>query len=1201
MRLTKKQIGGLVTTNIDRKQLRKYLLGGLPETDEAQVEERLLRDADFAEAFEIIEEELIDRFLRDTLPAKERMCLKQNFFKSPERQQKLRFLAAFNQQRPQPLPGRHLSQNFLRFYLPLAAGLLLILSLGVWQIFFHQRPSNKGLIALQTAFRNQRPLEARLSGFSYAPLLNQRGAPQQVDYVQRDRAASILFNEVSDDPNAASYHALGVYYLTDRQFDKAIDQFEKALALDPQNAQVHAELGAALLEKGKANSVADEGQGIEEFARSLEHLNRALEKNPSLLEALFNRALLYEYMLLPRQAEDDWRSYLEKDANSKWANEAREKLKALEAQKNRSSQSEVPAVEKFLNAYQLKDDEQAWDNISRSYSSAGNAVTNAILDSYLDLAVKGEDDAARGKLQALEYIGRLEIERASDRHTSELARFYQNTNRNRLPPLSLARAQMRSAYELFTQSQIDEAINSYQQARQTFEAAGDDAETILAEYRLGHCYLLKPDLEKSEKIFERLRSTCEQKHYKWLLSQSLYRTASIKLSGNEFSKAIDYANQSLELAEQIPDAFGSLWNLILLSDEYNSLNDARQSMRFLRRSLTLVEQGDAQPLQRWGIFTSIAFNLNSLNYHQAASEYQKEALRMALEMKRPLIVSRSYDYLGQTYGDLHLYDEALKCINLAFETSKNLSGESSGREMMANSALHAGDIYRQIGNYQQAIASYDQSIGLYDELNYPYFTYPAHKGKLLSYQAQGDDLSTEEELRTVLALFEKYRTQMRVESQRNTFFDVEQSIYDLAIDFTSTKKQDQLQAFNYSELSRARSLLDAMNESAPRVARVGDERAELSLSHISQPLSISDIQRRMPAQAQILQYAVLDDKLLIWVITRENFSVQAIKIESSALSEKIRAYVQHVKAVSDESEAQAAEQSAKALYDLLVKPVEASLDRGKLLCIVPDKSLHYLPFAALVSSLTGKYLMEDFRLETAPSASVFIACSEQAHLKARPVSEKLLSVGNPDFDRQRFQTLIPLKAAEQEAQTITDYYVASRLLLGRSAQEKLVRAESEKADVIHFALHYVVDDPSSMLSGLVLASTAQGKEADSSNDGMWLASEIYQTRLSRPRLVVLSACQTGVEYQYRGEGAVSIARTFIAAGVPVVVASLWPVDSESTAKLMVSFHLHRTHGHLSTPEALRQAQLELLNSDDKRYGLPYYWAAFTVIGGHSEF
>lgn len=84
----------MATTKKDRKQLRKYLLGGLPETDEPQVEQRLLRDADFAEAFEMVEEELIDQFLRDTLTAKERRWIRQNFLKSPERHQKLRFLAA---------------------------------------------------------------------------------------------------------------------------------------------------------------------------------------------------------------------------------------------------------------------------------------------------------------------------------------------------------------------------------------------------------------------------------------------------------------------------------------------------------------------------------------------------------------------------------------------------------------------------------------------------------------------------------------------------------------------------------------------------------------------------------------------------------------------------------------------------------------------------------------------------------------------------------------------------------------------------------------------------------------------------------------------------------------------------------------------------------------------------------------------------
>lgn len=108
-------------------------------------------------------------------------------------------------------------------------------------------------------------------------------------------------------------------------------------------------------------------------------------------------------------------------------------------------------------------------------------------------------------------------------------------------------------------------------------------------------------------------------------------------------------------------------------------------------------------------------------------------------------------------------------------------------------------------------------------------------------------------------------------------------------------------------------------------------------------------------------------------------------------------------------------------------------------------------------------------------------------------------------------------------------------------------------------------------------------------------------KLPHARLVVLSACQTGIERQYKGEGAVSIARPFLVAGVPLVVASLWPVDSEATEKLMVSFHQHRTRDQLTTATALRRAQQEMIAGADTRYREPYYWAAFTAIGGYTSY
>ncbi|HZG51406.1 MAG TPA: CHAT domain-containing protein, partial [Pyrinomonadaceae bacterium] len=88
---------------------------------------------------------------------------------------------------------------------------------------------------------------------------------------------------------------------------------------------------------------------------------------------------------------------------------------------------------------------------------------------------------------------------------------------------------------------------------------------------------------------------------------------------------------------------------------------------------------------------------------------------------------------------------------------------------------------------------------------------------------------------------------------------------------------------------------------------------------------------------------------------------------------------------------------------------------------------------------------------------------------------------------------------------------------------------------------------------------------------------------------------------YRGEGAVGLGRAFISAGVPLVVASLWPVDSESTAELMINFHRYRSRHGLATANALQRAQLDMITSPDGRNRTPFAWASFVTIGGYSSF
>jgi CHAT domain-containing protein len=140
-----------------------------------------------------------------------------------------------------------------------------------------------------------------------------------------------------------------------------------------------------------------------------------------------------------------------------------------------------------------------------------------------------------------------------------------------------------------------------------------------------------------------------------------------------------------------------------------------------------------------------------------------------------------------------------------------------------------------------------------------------------------------------------------------------------------------------------------------------------------------------------------------------------------------------------------------------------------------------------------------------------------------------------------------------------------------------------------------------MRSKLVLARESASGAKDGQAGGTLEPWEVYQMELPLTRLVVLSGCQTGIERQYNGEGPISFARAFIAAGVPLMVASLWTVDSDASAELMISFHRYRKRDSLPTAEALRRAQLDMLESQDPRYHRPYYWASFITIGGYAEF
>lgn len=1194
----------------EEKRIKSYLLGELAQDATQQLEERLLRDDDFIEHVRLIEDELVEDYERGDLSPHERERFETFFLSTPKRRRKVMFVRRMSKfageavmPAPAPQPLSWMSSLFMpRWRVAALAVLVALVGVGIWRVFFDRSEMDEGLRALNSAYRSRRPAESRITGFEYAPwYVLRNGSQPEVDTFSRDRAERLLLDAAHEHPGPEADHALGRLYLAERKYDQAIAVFERALQADGRNARLNNDLGVALFEKGRNESSGEgDGKGIEALGQSVERFNKAIELDDSLLEAYFNRALVYQQMALRRQAEEGWREYLRKDATSPWADEARKNLKLLEERGHATTPNSDNAFKMFLDAAKSGDDAAAWKVVGHSYTSAGNAVANRLLDSELGLASPGDLIERGTALTALAYLARIEHDRDGDRYTSDLVNHYERATPQQRALLREARSHLKAGYELFTMSKWAAAVSEYEKAKLAYEQASDGAERVFVEYRLAHCYIFLPDLERARAAFEKLLAISESSEYRWLHAHALYGLAHISINRSEFSKGADYSGLALSAFEQAGDLNGVLRCLVQLADINRDLNRVGRSLGYLRRGLGLMSDGPTEPMQMWGILVQLAFGLSAKRLNAAALSYQKEALSVALDMGMPLPISRSYGYVGSAYALMKMYDKALDSATRAFEIGQGMSEGTGGVEIMANALQQSGDILRQSGECGKAIPAYDRSIQLYNGLSIEYYSYAAHRGKLLCFMGARDDGAAGEELRTVLSLFERYRTKITADNQRNSFFDKQQDIYDVAIRYGFERMRDPLMAFAYSEESRARSLLELLRRGG-EVLEKGDV-PDLSLAADTRPLTLAEIQNGLPQEAQVIQYAMLEDRLLIWVVTKSDIHIAEAGVGAQELTEKVRAYLAAASvppAADGDTELVA---RAEDLYRMVVAPAEQFLDRAKFLCIVPDKILHYLPFGALVSPATDRYLIEDYDFGLAPSSSIFVAESALAGEKREASEERLLSVGEPSFNLAAFTSLPALPSAAREAVAVSAFYrVSHRVLLRREASEQLVKSELQKADIAHFAMHYVVDGSSEILSGFPLAPERDPKARPKSNDGFLQSYEIYKMKLPRTRLVVLSACQTGIEQQYNGEGAVGVARPFLVAGVPSVVASLWPVDSDASAELMINFHKHRRSDALPMTQALRRAQIEMARGPDQRYRHPYYWASFVAIGGHARF
>lgn len=374
------------------------------------------------------------------------------------------------------------------------------------------------------------------------------------------------------------------------------------------------------------------------------------------------------------------------------------------------------------------------------------------------------------------------------------------------------------------------------------------------------------------------------------------------------------------------------------------------------------------------------------------------------------------------------------------------------------------------------------------------------------------------------------------------------------------------------------------------------------------PLSLEEIRRRvLDESTTLVEYFLGERHSFVWVVSRSSLFSATLP----GRREVERAVEAVYRRWSDPSALDDGGPPARALARMVLTPVVSALRTERLL-VVADGALQQIPFAALPLTASGRLVLAEHAVVSAPSASVMAALSERPRrdssegfelaILADPVLDNDAHTHQPpdavatllrSLEDSGLRRLEPLPGTRVEAEAIASHFPSERVLKAYGADASRATALGSgvtRARLVHFATHALLDVRRPELSGIVLsARDASGQP----QDGFLSLADLYRIRLSS-ELVVLSACRTALGKDVRGEGLVGLTRAFMDAGAPRVLSSLWKVSDRATTALMTRFYALLVDKNLPPADALREAQRSLRR--ERQFSAPQAWAGFVFQG-----
>ena len=464
-----------------------------------------------------------------------------------------------------------------------------------------------------------------------------------------------------------------------------------------------------------------------------------------------------------------------------------------------------------------------------------------------------------------------------------------------------------------------------------------------------------------------------------------------------------------------------------------------------------------------------------------------------------------------------------------------------------------------------------------------------HHGLATAAMATGDRAAALDHLQQALQLVEQSASRFRSEELRAGLFGNVQDIIDDHVSLLASMHRDE-DAFNVSEAGRARALLDAVGG---RVIGAKDGRAFVEGK--LKPRRFAEIRAVLPPAAVLVEYHVLKDRTLVWLLRQSGISAVSLP-EPRA---KLNADVLRLKTAMRDRLAAFGRQAvghgrvpglaarppglstpdlalASELYDRLIAPLGLSAgDRD--LVLVPHDQLHGLPFQVLRRG--DQSLIEERTLTYLPTGSTM------AVIAARPRPDRggILAMGNPDLGSPAFD----LPGAQREASRVRELFPSGEVLLRQAATRVAFKAEAPRFPVVHVAAHAEVDEVDPLYSEIRLAPSATEK-------GELAAYEVYTLDLSHTQLVTLSACDTGRGVVSRGDEPWGFMRAFLSAGASSMIVTLWPVEDSLTEAFMAEFYGRLRAGDAKTAFAAAQRRIR----KEAPAGDPFFWGPFILVGDY---